>query len=147
MQIVPGKGLLLRIPYADGEPADKQRPFLVINVQNRFIEMLNVSSVKGKERELLWPSNKLIMKYYPPFCAPSFVKLDSLYEIELFEELNYLVLEGGKLLDQQELEMIKESFIRYRNSNQINTVFYNKIEVEKYNSIYIAKRISATSKD
>lgn len=145
---MPGNGLLLKIPYADGEPPDKQRTFLVINIDKEVVELLNVSSItREKVRKLLWPSNEILKVFRPPFERPSFVKLDSLYRIKLFEELKYLVLADGQPLDPGELKRIKEKFQKYRNENYINIVFFDKAEVEKYNSTYIAARIAATTKD
>ncbi|WP_148867800.1 hypothetical protein [Thermosediminibacter litoriperuensis] len=139
--------MLLKLPYADGEPPDKQRTFLIINIANEVVEMLNVSSVKGKERKLQLQSNEILQKYWPPFCKPSFVKLDSLYRIELFDELSYLILASGKSLDPQEFNRIVTIFQVYRNNNQIKICFYNKADIERYNSVYIAERISATAED
>ncbi|AYO30787.1 hypothetical protein D2962_09355 [Biomaibacter acetigenes] len=139
--------MLLKIPYADGEPPDKQRTFLVINIDKEVVELLNVSSIRDKEIKASWPSNEILKEYRPPFKRPSFVKLDSLYRIELFEELNYLILAGGQPLDPGELKRIREKFQKYRNEYHINIAFYDKADIEKYNSIYIAERISASAED
>lgn len=147
MSIVPGNGLLLKIPYADGGPANKQRPFLVIDVSDNIVKMLNVSSTRGKERKLMFSSNERLHKYIPPFCRPSFVKLDGLYEVEYFEELEYLVLAGGKTLDPDELERIKNKFKEYAADNKVNFSFNSKADVLKYSFSYITEKIIAASKE
>ena len=71
------------------------------------IEVLNVSSIKGKERKLAFPTNERLRSYNPPFVMPSFVKLDSLTRVESADWSNLQVLNAGRTLDRAELERIK----------------------------------------
>lgn len=74
---------------------------------------MNVSSVAGKERKLLFPANRRIAKYDPPFLVDSFVKLDSLVTISLADCTTYQVhtLHGGACLDAAELASITSNII------------------------------------
>lgn len=55
---------------------------LVVTARRDYIEVLNVSSIRGKERKLAFPTNERLRIYNPPFVMPSFVKLDSLTRVE-----------------------------------------------------------------
>jgi len=78
MDFAAGQGILGRIPFANGNMPEYDRPYLVISVNADYIEVLIISSIKGKERKLLFPSNERLKIYDPPSDKPSFVKLDSL---------------------------------------------------------------------
>ena len=82
MSFVVGQGILGKIRFVDGEIPAYNRTYLVVTVESDYIEVLNVSSVKGKERKLAFPTNERLRTYNPPFVMPSFVKLDSLTRVE-----------------------------------------------------------------
>ena len=69
--------------------------------------MLNVSSIRGKERKLAFPTNERLRLYNLPFVMPSFVKLDSLTRVESSDWGNFQVLNSGRTLDRAELARIK----------------------------------------
>ncbi|NFH04133.1 hypothetical protein FDG46_04260 [Clostridium botulinum] len=114
-----GQGLLLEMDYADGERITKKRPFLVIEVSEKKIKVLNVSSSKNKEHKLGFKSNKRINKYNPPFLKPSFVKLDALYIIEKDSRLKHFLLNNGRKIFPLELENIIESFYNFKKNNTV----------------------------
>ncbi|MHB9909226.1 hypothetical protein CF073_10480 [Clostridium botulinum] len=114
-----GQGLLLEMDYADGERITKKRPFLVIEVSEKKIKVLNVSSSKNKEHKLGFKSNKRINKYNPPFLKPSFVKLDALYIIEKDSRLKHFLLNNGRKIFPLELENIIESFYDFKKNNTV----------------------------
>lgn len=102
-----GQGVLGKIRFKDGEMPQYDRTYLIVNVADEYIEVLNVSSVRGKERKLAFSSNEQLRCYNPPFLKPSFVKLDSLTRIEQTEWGNLSILHNGAALDQNELARIK----------------------------------------
>lgn len=114
-----GQGLLLEVDYADGGVHNKPRTFLIIEVNDKNIHILNVSSLKGKETKLGYKSNKKIDKYKPPFLKSSFVKLDALYIIEKSEHLNHFLLAQGRSMNPMQLNNIKQNFINYREKMKI----------------------------
>lgn len=83
------------------------RPYLVVTAEPDYIEVLNVSSIRGKERKLAFPTNERLRTYNPPFVMPSFVKLDSLTRVESADWGNLQVLNSGRTLDGNELARIK----------------------------------------
>lgn len=104
-----GQGLLGRVAFRDGGIPEYDRPYLIVYVSDTEIGLLNVSSVAGKESKLLYPTNRNIVKYNPPFRKSSFVKLDSLTYITYVEASAMRVLSGGLALDQHELNSIVAS--------------------------------------
>lgn len=139
-----GQGLLLEMDYADGERITKKRPFLVIEVSEKKIKVLNVSSSKNKEYKLGFKSNKRINKYNPPFLKPSFVKLDALYIIEEDSRLKHFLLNNGRKIFPLELENIIESFYDFKKNNAVlqkNTSIDEilKVNVEALSEVAAAK--------
>ena len=107
MNFVEGHGILGRIRFVDGTMPSYDRTYLVVAVANDYIEVLNVSSIRGKERKLAFPTNERLRNYNPPFVMPSFVKLDSLSRVSKSEWGNLQILNNGRTLDSNELNRIK----------------------------------------
>lgn len=107
MSFIPGQGILGRTTYPDGTEPAYDRTYLVISATADYIEILNVSSIQGKERKLAFPTNERIRRQYPPFIKPSFAKLDSLARIPAADFHRFRVLCNGRTLDSAELARIK----------------------------------------
>ncbi len=107
MSFVVGQGVLGKIRFVDGEVPAYDRTYLVVTAEPDYIEVLNVSSIKGKERKLAFPTNERLRTYNPPFVVPSFVKLDSLTRVESADWGNLQILNSGRTLDGNELARIK----------------------------------------
>lgn len=112
MAFVEGQGILGKIRFVDGEFPEYNRTYLVITAEKDYIEVLNVSSIKGKERKLAFSTNARLTNYNPPFLKPSFVKLDSLTRIESADWCKLQVLNSGRTLDSAELLRIKSKVKR-----------------------------------
>ena len=107
MSFIEGQGILGKIRFMDGEFPAYDRTYLVVTAKSEYIEVLNVSSIKGKERKLAFLTNEQLRLYNPPFVMPSFVKLDSLTRVESSDWGNLHVLNSGRTLDRTELARIK----------------------------------------
>ena len=107
MNFVEGHGILGRIRFVDGTMSEYDRTYLVIYVADDYIEVLNVSSIRGKERKLAFPTNERLRSFNPPFMMPSFVKLDSLTRVPKSDWVNLQILNSGRTLDANELARIK----------------------------------------
>ena len=105
---VEGQGILGKIRFVDGELPEYNRTYLIINVTSEYIEVLNVSSIRGKERKLAFSTNERLRSFKPPFLKPSFVKLDSLAQVKRADWSELQVLHNGVTLDQGELDRIKK---------------------------------------
>lgn len=109
----------MKIPsFADGGPCSYNRTFLVIEVDltNSKISILNVSSIRGKEHKLSFPTNLRIINFQPPFVMPSFIKLDAVYELEYFPGLEKTILCDGDTLSNEELIRISNKYIEYQST-------------------------------
>lgn len=107
MKFIEGQGILGKIRFVDGELPAYDRTYLVVTVEHDYIEVLNVSSIRGKERKLAFQTNERLRIYNPPFVMPSFVKLDSLTRVASDDWGNLRVLNSGRVLDAAELGRIK----------------------------------------
>lgn len=107
MIFAEGQGVLGKIPFVDGKIPMYDRTYLVVSVSPKYIEVLNVFSVSGKERKLFFPTNEQLRSFKPPFMKPSFVKLDSLVKVfdDKWNELT--ILGSGAMLDTTEFVRIK----------------------------------------
>lgn len=103
-----GQGILGKITFKDGEEPAYSRPYLVVDVDDEDVSVLNVSSLEGKEWKLAYKTNFQIKQFSPPFRKPSFVKLDSLTKISKDECQKMRVLDGGRSLNEKELEEIRK---------------------------------------
>ena len=102
------------IRFVDGIMPAYDRPYLVVGVYDDHIDVLNVSSIKGKEHKLLFPSNREIVHYSPPFSVPSFVKLDSLVSVPIESCDGLKILNNGNTIDAAELDEICKALEEYQ---------------------------------
>lgn len=112
MRYQVGQGILAKIRFKDGIMPEYPRTYLVVEVGENYIKVLNVSSSEGKEQKLQKRSNEPLQCYEPPFKKPSFVKLDSLVRVDNPPN-NYIILHNGDKLNSQDLNNIiakKDSF-------------------------------------
>ena len=107
MNFIEGQGILGKIRFVDGEFPAYDRTYLVVTVKTGYIEVLNVSSIRGKERKLAFPTNERLISYNPPFVMPSFVKLDSLTKVVSSDWGSLQVLSSGRTINETELARIK----------------------------------------
>jgi len=135
MNIVEGHVLVLNLPFANGTPCKYKRPFLVINKYDNILELLNVSSIKGKEKKLLYPSNEKIKKYFPPLDYPSFIKKDELYIIDSFPELASSIYKRRDPIQTTELSRLVEKYLVYRERHDVTEVKYIETTVKEINSL------------
>ena len=142
-----GQGILLKLDYADGGLADKARTFLIINVSENKVKLLNISSVNGKLHKLMYPSNKKILQYKPPFMKPSFVKLDAEYIIDNSKDLESFVLCQGRTMRPDELLSIINEFNEYKNNCGIKTAYSDNSKVMKLNYNIAKHQVAAGERD
>ncbi|EOS7841261.1 hypothetical protein ED263_RS05430 [Enterococcus hirae] len=104
--VAVGEAYLGKISFVDGAKPLYSRPYLVVEILPDGVNVLNISSSKGKEQKLLYNSNYELKQYKPPFVKPSFAKLDSKKFIS-FEELQTLkLLHNGHKSNSSDLNNI-----------------------------------------
>lgn len=119
---------------AGGNEGTKKRYMLVIenDKTDNSIKMVNVSSLKGKEYNLLYDSN-LNIKNFKPLPVPSFVKLNTTYIIDDFNKLEqYKAFNSAKLTEAQFLD-IENKRLQYLKDNNVDVIQYTEEEFNKYN--------------
>jgi hypothetical protein len=131
--IIPGHVLALQLPFANGAPCNAKRPFLVIDKNNGTLDLLNISSTRGKEKKLLYPSNEKIKNYFPPLDQPSFLKLDELYTIEYFNDLHKSIYKRRKPIIPSEFNRLLHKFYTYKQKNEVKAVRYIEKMVRQEN--------------
>ncbi len=116
-------------------PGDKKRYMLVVNYddETNILKMINVSSLKGKEHKLLYDSNIEIKNYFP-LPVPTFAKLDTVYTIDNFDDLQSFISFNGLKLNDAELSNIKLQRYNYiKGSNTTNVINYTEQDFKKSN--------------
>ena len=102
-----GQGILGRIKLIDGYLSDKDRTYLIAEVNDDSISILNVSTIKGKEWKVTLKDNYSLKNFNPPFVKPCFVKLDSLTTVSVEEiKQNSHVLHAGETLNNNDMNYI-----------------------------------------
>jgi hypothetical protein len=107
MAFIEGQGIFGKVAFVDGTEPSYDRPYLIVGVYEEYIEVLNVSSIRGKEKKLAFPTNERLRVFRPPFIKPSFVKLDSLTKVPKSDWPKLTLLDNGNTLDATELNRIK----------------------------------------
>ena len=101
--------------------------------------LLNISSVAGKERKVLFDSNYLIKQYNPPFLKPSFAKLDAIYKVEVCSLLSKFILCEGNRLNNDEMAKLLVVFESYKSTHPVHIIRLNENEIKTLNAMrYIA---------
>lgn len=131
------EGCFLRFipPLLSGRDiGNKNRYMLVVEYNSREnnIKMINVSSLKGKEHKLLFSSN-IEINNYSPLPVPSFAKLDTLYSIDYFRDLEKYIAFNGNILSDIQFEYLNNYRIKYMQSNEIEIIQFTENEFKKYN--------------
>ena len=138
MKIEEGQFLKFIPPILDGNSdSNKKRYMLILNCdeENNTIEMVNVSSIKGKEYKLLYDSN-IEIKNYNPLPVPTFVKLDTLYTVDNFSDLQKFISFNGTKISNSEISNIKLQRYNYiKKYKSINVINYSESDFKKFNFI------------
>jgi len=111
-----GQVLWGKIRFKDGCFPEYNRPYLIVQVNEDSLGILNVSSIGKKFTKLRFPSNLKIIKYRPPLREPSFVKLDSFVTVKVSDVEDLYLMDNGTALDNDELKRILQALEDYRSS-------------------------------
>lgn len=132
--IQAGNGIYLKLPYFADGGTGYARPFLIIETNELLNQLLllNVSTIQGKEHKLTISSNEILKNYFPPFKKPSFVKMDVLYTVEYFSDLNKLIFKS-RLLNFSELNRIQNKYREYRQTNHVKIISFDEKMIRNVN--------------
>ena len=109
-----GQALWGQVSFSNGQAPAYNRPYLIVTVLTDKIGIVDISTVQGKEKKLLYKTNYHISQYNPPLFKDSFAKLDSYRLIPLYTANRLKVMDGGKTLNQSDLTAIKNKILKPR---------------------------------
>ena len=117
--------------YADDDTDTKKRYMLILDVNEEYVKLVNVSKLEGKPRTYLYKCN-VVIRDYEPLPLPSFTKINSTYILEKFDELKKFIAFDGKYLAEWEIENIK---LKMENFYTAKVVYFTKQMFWDKNSI------------
>ncbi len=118
-----------------GDIGKKFRYMLIVeyNKKDNVVKMINVSSLKGKEHNLLYSSN-IEINNYPPLPVPSFAKVNTLYIIDYFKDLEKYIAFKGQVLGDIQFKYIDNYRLRYMQEKEIEIIQYTEKEFKELNN-------------
>ena len=123
-------------PILSGRDIGKKFRYMLIveyNKKDNVVKMINVSSLKGKEHNLLYPSN-IEINNYPPLPVPSFAKVNTLYIIDYFKDLEKYIAFKGQVLGDIQFKYIDNYRLRYMQEKEIEIIQYTEEEFNQLNN-------------
>lgn len=118
-----------------GDIGNKSRYMLVVEYDknDNVVKMINVSSLKNKEHNLLYSSNIEINNHIP-LPVPSFAKVNTLYTIDYFKDLEKYVSFNGQVLGEVQFKYINQYRLNYMKDKETEIVQYTENEFKKFNT-------------
>ena len=118
-----------------GNVGNKFRYMLIVefNKKDNVVKMINVSSLKGKEHNLLYSSN-IEINNYPPLPVPSFAKVNTLYIIDYFKDLEKYIAFKGQVLGDIQFKYIDNYRLNYMKEKEIEIIQYTEEEFKRLNN-------------
>lgn len=118
-----------------GDTGNKYRYMLIVeyNKKENTVKMINVSSLKGKEHNLLYSSN-IEVNNYIPLPVPSFAKVNTLYIIDYFKDLEKYIAFKGQVLGEIQFKYIDNYRLNYMKDKEIEIIQYTEEEFKKVNT-------------
>ena len=113
-------------PKLDGVNLEEKRRYMIVakNDFNGTIKMINISKLSGKNNKNLIKDYNVILEDHSPLRLPSFAKVNTIYTIKCFPEIEDYISLGGKKLNEKDFNNIlleRERYItRTKNVNEIN---------------------------
>jgi len=118
-----GQVLALKIRFNNqGSRSSVSHPYIVIEVNDDYIGVLQFDSIRGKERKALFRSNKAISCDNPKETVideDSFAQLDNKFTIENFAELEKFRRQVDKL-SSAKLKVLMKSYEDYQSKHVID---------------------------
>ena len=137
---IVGQVISLRIRFNNtGTISTNRHPYLVVKVNDDYIEIAQIDSLENKKHKAFFKGNKVIKCHNPDESVidkDSYIQMDNSIYVELYDGLESFrrqedVLSEGKLKD-----VIKE-YTYYHNNNVIDEnkiVFLSKEEIQSLNN-------------
>jgi hypothetical protein len=135
-----GQVIALKIRYNNvGVTASGPHPYIIVSTNDDYVEVLQVDSLKGKERKAAFRSNKTIFCDNPNetvIDVDSYAQLDNRFTIEQHLGLLRFRRQTDKL-SQGKLKTLIEAYREYQSNNVIdeNKIVHMTVEeIEELNN-------------
>lgn len=121
-------------PKLDGNITSDKRRYMLIAKDNKKIEMINISKMDDKSVKQLLKDYNIIIKNYYPFRLPSFAKVNTVYTIDYFPELEDFISFGGEKLNEKDFNnIITERKKHVNKTGKSNKIDFTKEEFMRMN--------------
>lgn len=121
-------------PKLDGNITSDKRRYMLIAKDNKKIEMINISKMDDKSVKQLLKDYNIIIKNYYPFRLPSFAKVNTVYTIDYFPELEDFISFGGEKLNEKDFNnIITERKKHVNKTGKSNKIYFTKEEFMNMN--------------
>ncbi len=125
-------------PKLDGDFFDKKRRYMLVAKNDNYIEMINISKIQGKDPKIFIRDYNVKLKNHNPFKLPSFAKVNTLYKIKYFPEIEKFISFGGKKLNDADFDNILFQRRKYiEKTGNENIIFFSKEEFFNKNKIEV----------
>lgn len=113
-------------PKLDGDMTEDKRRYMIVskNISNDTIEMINISKIYGKNTRNLLKDYNVMLDNHSPLKLPSFAKVNVLYTIKYFPELDNFISFNGQKLNENDFNNILSKREEYIESTGINKVIH-----------------------
>ena len=135
-----GQVLWLKIRFNnDGDIAKSKHPYLIVDITDDYIEVVQRDTIKGKERKAVLRSNKVVDVENPRetvFDESGFVQLDNKFTFENYDGISCYRQTTDKL-SKGKLEDVISEYIEYQSKYGVDEnkiVHMTKNEIEKLNN-------------
>lgn len=121
-------------PKLDGNITSDKRRYMLIAKNNKKIEMINISKMDDKSVKQLLKDYNITLKNYYPFRLPSFAKVNTVYTIDYFPELEDFISFGGEKLNEKDFNnIITERKKHVNKTGKSNKIDFTKEEFMRMN--------------
>lgn len=136
-----GQVLWLKLKFdTESEISSIAHPYLIVKIENEFLRLrlLQFDSLEGREYRAFQRANMIVTAKEPTetvIVKDSFIKLDSIIDVEIFEELK-LFKRTDELLSRQKLEKViwkYEQYLREYDIPDTRIQFFTKEDVLSFN--------------
>lgn len=121
-------------PKLDGNITSDKRRYMLIAKDNKKNEMINISKMDDKSVKQLLKDYNITLKNYYPFKLPSFAKVNTVYTIDYFPELEDFISFGGEKLNERDFNnIITEREKHVNKTGKSNKIDFTKEEFMRMN--------------
>lgn len=134
-----GQVLSLRLRFNNnGDISPIKHPYLVVAVEDDYIEVAQFDSLEGKEHKAFYRGNKVVISDDPVETVidkDSYIQMDNKFYLEKFDELTKYRRQEDTLSEEKLKDVIKayNNFQKHNIIDDNKIVYLDKIEIISLN--------------